>query len=105
MEDKTMNDTERFSAALSMGHLTIHDYPELVIAMADVKAACAEANEALNLISKEQADAIVRATNDMATDLTHIPAISMTRIIGVPLNALVNDFLAEKSRVDVAILT
>lgn len=104
MEDKTMNDTERFSATLSMGHLTIHDYPELVIAMADVKAACAEANEELKLISKEQADAIIQATNDMATDLTHIPAISMSRILGVPLNALVNDFLAEKSGVDVAIL-
>ena len=100
MGDKTMSDSVRFNTALSMGHLTIHDYPELIIVMADIKAACAEANETLNLISKEQADSIVRAATHMADDPVSVPAAPMTRILGEPLNAWANDFLAERSGSD-----
>lgn len=75
------------------------NYPDYVVAMAQVKAAAARANEAVGMLSAEKAEAIVKACNEIAGGKwhEHFPTDMVQGGAGTSVNMNANEVIANRA--------
>jgi aspartate ammonia-lyase len=93
--------TARCLENTSIGSATLAEYPELVVALAQVKSACAKANLEAELLDSKIADLIVRAAQEITqgAHLEHFPVDMLHGGGYIGFNTNMNEVIANLANV------